>query len=251
EGRVRWTLPCRPDVRDAQGRSFGPEWYISHVLPLPVGKQVELWVAAKQILSWPGCVLRVDPYGRSSIQLANAGHVEWLCLLSGSGARRVVVTGENNAFERSCAAVVGVGDPPSSSAPGGRPERRFANGPAGAVRDYILFPTTEMLIAEDAPYGNAIMAMDTTTASFAISVLPSTFSSTNLVYRFSSSVTPLSVTPSSSCGLVHNRLQREGKLDHSWADCPELRKPLTIRHWKPATGWRDEPIPWRGITPTP
>jgi hypothetical protein len=100
--------------------------------------------------AWPGCVMRIDPQGRPSIRFANAGSVEWLCLQKDD---RIAVSGENNAYESACAAVLGVHDPPSSSAPGGRPSRRFANGPAGTVRDYVLFPTTEMLIAEDAPYG--------------------------------------------------------------------------------------------------
>ncbi|MDE3166225.1 MAG: hypothetical protein KGN36_10490 [Acidobacteriota bacterium] len=250
EGRVRWTLPCRPDLLDIEGRPFEPEWVISHVLAVPAGKQVELWVAAKHLRAWPGCILRVDPHGRSSVQLANAGHVEWLCLLPGPGDRRVAVCGENNAYERSFGAVVGVDDPPSSSAPGGRPERRFANGPTGTVRDYILFPTTEMLIAEDSPYGDTIRAASTRAATVLFEVRANSSLVAELFYEFSSSVVPLSVTPSGGCGQVHNRLEREGKLDHSWAQCPELRKPLTIRHWKPTTGWREELVPWRGITPT-
>ncbi|MBS1855502.1 MAG: hypothetical protein JST11_09075 [Acidobacteria bacterium] len=247
DGQIRWTIPCRPDLLDAGGKPFEPEWQISHVLAVPAGKRQDLWVAARHFWAWPGCVMRIDPKGRTAIQFANAGHVEWLCLLPSPRDHRIAVAGENNAYESSCAAVLGLHDPPSSSAPGGRPTRRFANGPAGAVRDYILFPTTEMLTAGDSPYGHAFRVNRTATASIIIEIQASSSGVATLLYEFSPSIAPLNVMPSGSCAPVHNRLQRGGKLHHSWADCPELRKPLTIRHWKPATGWRDEPVPWRGI----
>jgi hypothetical protein len=247
DGEITWTLPCRPNLTDFDGSQFEPAWTCSQVIAVPSGKQLALWVAVHHYWRWPGCVIRVDARGAASVQFANAGFVELICRLTRPNGEFAVIAGANNAFDRSFAAILGVGDPPSCSPAGGAARYHFANGPSGTPRDYILFPTNEMLTAVDAPYGVAMNLNQTNDGGFVVWVSAGDRMALFL-YEFSGTNEPKSVMPSDSCATVHRRLEAEGKLNHSWAACPELQKPLTIRHWRRANGWQDERVPWRATS---
>jgi len=246
-GRVKWTLPCRPNLLDPDGKQFTPSWVCSRLIAVPSGKRQNLWVGIHHGWRWPGCVMRVDASGAASVQFANSGYVETLCRVSGPDGEFVAVAGENNAFDRSFAAVLGVNDPPSCSPAGGPARYRFANAPAGTPRDYVLFPTTEMVAAIDGPYGHAQFLRPTSDGGFVVWVGAGP-DQTQLLYELSSTAEPRNVSAAGSNPAVHRRLEAEGKLHHTWAACPEMHAPLTLRHWRRGSGWQDQPIPWRGAT---
>ena len=248
DGHVKWTLPCRPDLLDFDGKEFEPVWWCSHVIAVPSRTQPALWVGINHGWRWPGCVMRLDAAGAASVQFANAGHVERLSIVTRPSGQFVVIAGENNAFERTAAAVLGVTDSPACSPSGGAARCRFANSPSGVLRDYMLFPTTEMVAASDTPYGLAKWVTQTNDGGFVVIVQVPSSPSACLLYEFTGATEPRSVMPSGSCPMVHRRLQEEGKLDHSWAVCPELDRPLTIRHWRPGNGWQDQEFTWRATT---
>ena len=119
-------LPCRPNLLDFDGNQFEPVWWCSDVIALPSGRQQTLWVGVNHGWRWPGCVLRVDASGAASIQFANAGHVDKLCRVTRPKGEFVVLGGENNAFDRSFVAVLGVSDPAACSPTGGAARCRKA-----------------------------------------------------------------------------------------------------------------------------
>jgi len=248
DGRLKWTLPCRPDMLDFDGKQFEPAWVCSGVIAVPAGKPQDLWVGVRHGWRWPGSVMRVDAGGDASVQFANSGYVETLCRVTRPDGEFVVVAGENNAFDRSFVAVLGVNDPPSCSPAGGAERCHFANAPAGSPRDYVLFPTTEMLAAGDAPYSAVLNVNSTNDGGFVVWVGAGGGNLAELLYEFSAAAEPRNVMPSAGCPRVHRRLEAEGKLHHTWADCPERHAPLTLRHWRRGSGWQDQPIPWRGAT---
>jgi len=248
DGHIKWTLPLRPDLLDFDGKQFEPTWICSRVVAVPSGKQQTLWVGVRHGWRWPGCVMRVDAGGAASIQFANSGFVDLLCRVTRPDGEFVAVAGENNAFDRSFAAVLGTNDPPSCSPSGGAARCHFANGPSGTPRDYMLFPTTEMVAVMDAPYGHVAVLTQTNDGGFVVWVSASGDNLAALLYEFSAVAEPRSVMPSGSCPAVHRRLKAEGKLSHTWAACPELQKALTIRHWRRTNGWQDERVPWRAAT---
>ncbi len=247
EGKVRWTYVCQPGLLDFDGQAFEPLWCCTHLIAVPSRKGQELWAGIHHGWRFPGCVMRLDAGGAASLQFANTGFVERLCNLARRDGNCVAVCGENNAFDRSFAAVLGVRDPPSSSPAGGPNRRSFANAPSGSPRDYVLFPTTEMLRATDAPYGHATDLSVTGDGGFVTYVHAGDTDKAALLYEFSPRTEARAVMPGGSNGPAHARLQAEGKLDHPLSKCPELSQPLTIRHWRPASGWSDEPVPWRGV----
>jgi hypothetical protein len=248
DGHVRWTLSCRPKLLDFDGKEFESVWSCSHVIAVPNGKQQMLWVGVDHSWRWPGTVMRVNPNGSASIQFANAGWVDRIYRLTRPTGEFVVLAGENNAFDRSFVAVLGVNDPPSCSPAGGAARCSFANAPSGTPRDYLLFPATEMLAATDAPYGAADGFNQTEGGGFISLVGAASDNSAILLYEFSGETEPRSVMPSGSCPTVHRRLEEQGRLNHTWAACPELQEPLMIRHWRRGRGWQDQEVPWRATT---
>lgn len=246
DGHVKWTLACRPNLLDFDGKQLEAVWRCSHVIAVPSGRQQTLWVAVNHGWRWPGCVMRVNAGGAASIQFANAGWVERLCSLTRPNGKFVALAGENNAFDRSFVAVLGATDMPSSSPSGGAARCHSASAPSGSPRDYILFPTTEMVAAADSPYGPASVVYQTNDGGFLVWV--SAGGDARFLYEFSGTTEPRSVMPSSNCPMVHRRFEEAGKLNHTWAACPELKVPLTIRHWRRGNGWQDQEVPWRATT---
>jgi hypothetical protein len=41
---------------------------------------------------------------------------------------------------------------------------------------------------------------------------------------------------------AHKQWERKGRLDHGAEDCPERLKPVVVREWTPASGWRDQMV---------
>jgi hypothetical protein len=248
DGRLRWTLPCRPDLLDFDGKRFEPVWWCCNLVAVPFGKQQTIWVGVNHGWRWPGCVMRIDAKGASTLQFANSGHIEMLCRLTRPNGQFIAVAGENNAFDRSCAAVLAVDDPASRSPDGGAARCHFANPPSGAPRDYVLLPTTEMLKASDMPYGLARLVTQTDDGGFMVHVQASDSPNAELLYQFSGATGPGHVMPSGGCPATHRHLEEKGRLNHTWAACPEVHRPLTVRHWRPKSGWQDEEFPWRAAT---
>jgi hypothetical protein len=243
DGSEMWKSPLEPNLIDRNGQSFEKAWRAKHMLVSPSDSHLGIWVALANEAGWAGCVLRHDPRGSSSVQVANAGHVEHLCWVQTPGGGLLAACGENNDYDRAFVAICGEEDPPWRSPLGQRPRYQYQNAPSGSPRRYILFPPTELIHARDKPYGHA-WSMRQLPGEIIVHV-ETGGEGGDFLYHFSETLEPRYVFPSGSHEFRHQRLEQEGRLSHSWADCPELDAPLPLRIWEPATGWRDASIPWR------
>ena len=241
DGKLKWTLPARPDLLDFNGQPFAPAWNYSHVIATPsrAGGHT-VWAAVRHNFRWPGCVLRIDAKGGSRVHFANAGNIERLSYLRRSDGDFIVFAGENNAFDRSCAGLIGIDDVPAVSPASALPRYRFANGPHGLARSYMLFPTVELETAVNAPYGEAGQV----NCHHGGVVVEVGTAGAILHYELSENFEPQAAIPCGSYPAIHRKFEEQGVLKHSWADCPELKKPLTVRWFEAATGWRDVNVPW-------
>lgn len=243
DGSLEWTLPARPDLLDFNGQPFEDAWRFSHLMVVPAGSRQTIWVGLAHLTRWAGCVLRVNPQGSANVQFANAGHVECFCRVNSGDGNLIVVSGENNAYDCSFVASFGMDDPPSRSPVGGPPRYRFANTPMGDPRTYILFPRTELDVAQAAPYGHARHVRHYGDAI--IVEVEAGRDGSYLLYEFSDRLQPKVVAVCGSHEHFHHRLEQEGSIDHPLQLCPELARPLTLRRWEPNAGWHDQEIPWR------
>jgi hypothetical protein len=100
----------------------------------------------------------------------------------------------------------------------------------------------------DAPYGHAKHVQGTADGGFVAEVVASNDDVSVLLYEFGKASEPKNVMPSGGCATKNRRLELDGKLHHSWAECPELKEPLTVSHWRRGGTWQDEKFPWRAIS---
>ena len=246
-GKLEWTLPCDPELLDCNGKRFEPAWGYSSVVAIPAHGGQTLWAGVIHKTRFPGCVLQVNAHGESRMRLANSGQVQSLCRLHSPDGEYIVFSGVNNGVDQTCVGLIGTNDPPCASPSLGEPRYRYANAPGGLPRHYILLPTVELMTAIDAPYGHAY---PTDFDGSRITVLVHVGDKANLLYEFSAQLAPDVVMPDGSYTVLHRRLEEQGILKHPWSQCPELAKPLTLRHFTSEDGWRDEKIPWRLPTNT-
>ena len=61
-------------------------------------------------------------------------------------------------------------------------------------------------------------------------------SNVDTYYEFSGSLVPWSVVPGAGDRPHHERLEREGKLTHFLAQCPDRTQPRMVRMFDPAQG---------------
>jgi hypothetical protein len=243
QGKLEWTLDAEPQLLDRNGSSFEKAWIFKHVIVIPASKGYVVWAALAHEAGWAGCVLRVDSEGEEAVQFANAGHVEWLCHVTSPGEGCLILCGENNAFDQSFVALLGIGDPPAQSPSGGRPRYQYANAPDGSPRKYVLFPRTELIAARQKPYGHASKMRQY--PDDIIVEVETGADGGSFLYHFSQQLGPKYVFPSGSHEFRHQDLELAGKIDHPWSACPELDRPLTLNVWEAATGWHEKAIRWR------
>jgi hypothetical protein len=251
-GKLEWSLPCRPELLDRNGRPFEPDWSYSSIVATPSGHGQVLWAGVKHGVRFPGCILRIGPDGASRLQFANAGCVEDLCVVRRPEGEFIAFSAENNAFDRACVGMLGTGDPPATSPAGGAERYRFANAPGGLPRGYVLLPNTELTVAAGCPYGRA-WGVRRSGPVITVDLRPAVDCgqpSANLIYELSEDLAPVSVTPGGSCPSLHRQLEERGILNHPWSRCPELAKPLTLRRFRRGAGWAEQQVPWRLPTNT-
>lgn len=242
-GKPRWVCSLTPrDLLDHQGKEIQNTWNCAHLITTAAaagGKGRSVWAAVHHGWRSPGAVMHIDCDGKSRVQVAQTGHVYGL----GNLGRLIAFCGVNNAIDLSSAGVFNIDDPPATSPAVGREEYMFARSPKGVVQGYALFPTTELELARDMPYGIASGFVE---IGESLLVKVNCLEAGHLTYEFTKTFEPVQVSDSSSFGLIHKKLELEQKLDHDFPHCPLFRAPVHIRRWVPSTGWQDRLVPWGG-----
>lgn len=241
DGTVAWSVLAGPDLLDQTGRPFEKAWHFTHVIVSPNGT---IWASLANHAGWAGCVLRIDGQGRATLQFANTGYVERLCIVPQERGDLVVACGENNDYDQAFVALFSAAADPCCSIPGKRQVYRFANSPHGYPRKYVLFPRTELIEARGGhPYGHATV-MRQYPGRIIVHVETGERGS-SFMYHFSETLVPEYVFPTGNHEGQHRQLEEAGRIDHAWLDCPERASPLLLRVWELDTGWREEMIRWR------
>src|ERR1017187_10576937 len=242
-GNLQWTVDAEPTLLDHDGQSLPRAWAFKHVIVSSTSGGSTVWAALANEAGWSGCVLRINAQGRATVQFANAGYVEWLCHTDLEGDDCLILCGENNAYDLPFVALIGIDDPPCRSAPGGRSRYRYANGPDGNTRKHILFPKTELIDILDRPYGHADR-IEQSVDNILVTVQAAE-SGAHFRYHFTLDLEPKNVFPSGGYEFQHREMERAGKVNHLWPNCPEFAEPLPLKIWTPQAGWTNGTIRWR------
>jgi len=238
-GAVRWRVQL-DDVVSFRGGTFGPPWSDGHVVSFRAGGETRIGWSQNSARYWPSLVTVLDGTGRRLATFVHSGSTYALSAFDGPDGPVILGGGVSNSsraaalFVLDGRAVAGHSIEPAGSAyeclkcPSGRPLR------------YLLFPPSELNSAVSLPYNN-VLQIRPGPAGIEVDTMeglqpPSPAADQSFVFSHDFALQRASQSDSWP---LHEQLEREGKLDHSVADCPMYRTPPPVRAWDPVNGWRD------------
>jgi hypothetical protein len=237
EGRLLWQRVFREELAFGRERFQGP-WTGGLVSSIKVhGARRILW-AVRHWNWWPSVLFVLDEGGAEVSRFVHAGHIEVVTPIDGGERALVLASGVSNAHEAGFVAVfdadglAGTGPVPAGSryecpgCPDGRPVR------------YLLFPPSEVTLAESVPYNRVFVARGLQTG-YQFQTLEYSPKARGMMglFRFDPAFKLLHAAWSDSYKPAHLALERAGKLDHAWESCPERTRAPAVRQWEPGKGW--------------
>ena len=243
-GSVLWRYSPEFSVRFGGERFHGP-WNILHVLLVARQPRPTLLAAISHSNYRPGFVVEIDVDGKARLLFAQAGNIHCLHQMVSPSAAFILAGGVNNEYNAASLAIIKDGAPPSRSpqTPGTRFE--IQGGPIGDPEYYYLLPPSEVNIVGGEPYNKAIRIADEQESIFVETrELELDQQTGKAMYYFNRSLDPIRVSYGDGYAAHHRRLQAEGKLKHSLADCPQLHHPVPVRRWRPKSGWNIIQVPF-------
>jgi hypothetical protein len=218
DGRVLWSYVDREPLV-FRGGTFGPPfWYGNVVAYRADGEWRVAWSQLHNVW-WPS---RVSIYD--------------LAVAEGPSGPLLLAGGINNAHRAAMLAVLdGRRIAGHSPDPAGSPYE-CPGCEVGEPLRYFLFPPSDITGAVDYPYNATaeIRVVGERIEAHTYEALPDP--GARLIFGFSRDLRLVSAAASDSWAL-HDRLQREGRLDHAAKDCPFYRKPPAVRSWDPSGRW--------------
>lgn len=168
----------------------------------------------------------------------HSGSIYDLAVAEGPSGPLLLAGGISNAHRAAMLAVLDGRRPAGRSPePAGSPYECLACEAGGPLR-YFLFPPSDITMAVGYPYNATaeIRVVGELIEAHTYEALPDP--GARLIFGFSRDLRLVSAAASDSWA-IHDRLQREGRLDHAAKDCPFYRSPPAVRSWDPSGHWAD------------
>jgi hypothetical protein len=128
-----------------------------------------------------------------------------------------------------------------SPADPGSEYRCVSCGPGMPVR-YVILPRSEVNRVTASPFNRAYLEMAGERLLVHTIEVPLSTRAVDALYEFSSSLDLISASFSDRYWEIHAALEKEGKIPHTRAACPDRDGPRTIQVWEPRTGWTIQPV---------
>jgi hypothetical protein len=237
EGQVLWSYVDRAPLVFRGGTYGPPFWYGNVVAYRADGEWRVAWSQLHNVW-WPARVSLLDARGRPLGAFVHSGSIYDLAVAEGPGGPLLLAGGISNARRAAMLAVLdGRRIAGRSPEPAGSPYECLACE-AGEPLRYFLFPPSDITAAVDYPYNATaeIRVVGERIEAHTYEALPDP--GARLIFGFSRDLRLVSAAASDSWAL-HDRLQREGRLDHAAKDCPFYRNPPAVRSWDPSGRWVD------------
>jgi hypothetical protein len=249
-GKLLWHY--RPDqVFSFGGRVFQEPWRPLDMIVSPEPGRQTVWLAMGHHGWWPSFVLQLDARGRAFVRFVSSGVIYNLSYIKQRTGAYLLLGGYNNEYRAGALAVLRTDQTEGAVSPQ-TPGSLYAcdNCPKGQPLKYLVFPPSELskvVLSLSEMYAIPYLGITpvVAVALFSQEVEVQTldvYPSARTIYEFANNSRLDSLTASFTDGymLLHHRLEREGKITHSWEQCPARAHPLVVRVWQPDSGWREE-----------
>ncbi len=246
DGKLRWHY--RPENKlKFRDREYEGPWLIYEYVVSPPGAPRSIWLAVAHHQWWPAFVVKLDAAGNGTVQFVNSGLIYSLGFVQNPSGTYLLAGGVNNEPYAGMMAVLDMNGSPATSPQTAGSEFECRNCPPGKPARYFVFPPTELnqFSVNRLNAVNTFLRAGNTLGAQTIEHWPSALA----FYEFSlgREVLPIGLRFSDGFKVVHEQLEKEGKLKHTFEQCPDRTKPKIVRMWTPPRGWEDVPV---GSSPT-
>lgn len=238
-GAVRWRVKL-DDVVHFRGGTFGPPWSDGFVAAFRSAGEARIAWSQNSPPSWPSLVVAFDGAGRRLGTFIHSGSTNALSAFDGPDGPLVVGGGVSNSSRAAGLFVLDGRSLAGHSVEPAGSSYECLGCPLGRPMRYLLFPPSEINGALGLPY-NRVLAVRPGPAGIEVETvegLDSYPERAEQSFRFSHAFT-LERASQSDSWTAHERLEREGRIRHSVAECPMYRTPPPVRAWDSVNGWRE------------
>jgi DNA-binding winged helix-turn-helix (wHTH) protein len=245
-GTILWRYKPKVEIAFNRPDLNGP-WLVTHMVVVPEHRSSSIWVAVAHDVWWPSFIERLSAAGVPRRVFTSSGDIMALRPVQTKAGPYMLAAGINNEYSQASLAILSENGPPTTSPQTEGSEFQCVRGcPAAKPDRYILLPRSELNAASDEPYNIAVR----------IHARPGgiTVQTQELVtglgafFDFSQDLQPERVAYSTDYRELHKRFEREGRIKHSFKDCPERKSPAILRICDEHGNWTEVQVP---RVPTP
>ena len=246
-GRLMWFTPdgvlahsaSIDDRVEFTQAAYQPPWVITDYRLDARGEAPRIALAVHHQSWWPSIVTVLDEQWRRRGTFVNAGWVEWVRWMSPD---RLLIAGFSNPRDGGMVALLDAGALDGQSpADAGSEFRCVSCGPQMPIR-YVIMPRSEINRVTASPFNRAFLEMAGDRLLVHTIEMPLSARAVDALYEFSPSLDLISASFSDRYWEIHAALEKEGKISHGRAACPDRDGPREIQVWEPGTGWKTQPI---------
>lgn len=240
QGRLSWTYRPETILRFGRREFQGP-WVVPALLGANNGASTAV-AAVVHHNWWPAFLVELDAGGRPKTRFIHAGHIYALYRHRTASGFRFLAGGVSNEHDGAMLAIL-----PENSGTATMPEERdprFHCDDCGSTTPerYYVLPRCELNLADTQPYNKVESFLPDRDGVLVLTRELELAASTGVRYNLSRDLRMESFSLQDSFWDVHRRLEREGKIHHTAAECPE-RLGRSVLEWTPQQGWRTLKIP--------
>ena len=240
-GKLLWSYEPQT-VLTFGTRTHSAPWNIRDFIVSDEPGRKTLWVNVVGYIWGKSFIARLDADGHSSIQYVNSGEIAVLQRFHTAQGAMLWIGGFNDEYDTASLAIIRDTQPYAVSPQ--TPGTRYvcANCGAGDPLAFFVFPRYDMGRALKVPNNQVYyISSNATTAEIHQGELSK---EGQVLYDFSidPEPKPVSVSYAATFWSYHLDLERQGKLDHPLAKCPDWLHPPPVRAYKNGV-WRDIAFP--------
>ena len=235
-GALRWSYT--PSFRlTYDGREFvGPWRYYARTTSTGTGRQ-RVWFAFGHHTWWPSFVVELDAVGKATPRYFQSGAVYGLALWTAGSGDYLVASGIDNEYRRASVAVLQVEAPASTSPQHSGSGFHCDSCPQDGPEFFAALQRTELNELSGEPY-NFSTAPVANGSDLRVYTEERGFGqSASALYFLRDDFTFHDAGLSDTYWEAHRKLEAQGKISHSFKDCPDRGKPLTPLTWSRSHGW--------------
>jgi DNA-binding winged helix-turn-helix (wHTH) protein len=225
-GKLLWRY--KPDKVGIEFNTSGLDgpWKFADMLVVPERHSSSVWVSVVHGVWWPSFIMRLSAAGVASRVFTSSGDIMALRHVQTKAGPYMLAAGVNNEYCQASLAVLSENGPPTASPQKeGSPFQCVRGCSAAKPYRYILLPRSELNIANDAPYNIATRIY---VWPGRITVQTQERGGSSAFFDFSQDLQPERVAFDSGYREIHKRFEREGRIKHSYTDCPERKSPAIL-----------------------